>query len=125
MTRYEAMNTLEDYRDYILPEDIEALNMAIEALKDTRNCALTLFGDCSYDETGCSDCEIKQTIYKALEVDIVRCGECVHSRRPWEGKPWEGICEHPTAEVGDTIAVNKNDFCSYGERISDESGNTL
>jgi len=36
MTRYEAMNTLEDYRDYILPEDIEAFNMAIEALKNER-----------------------------------------------------------------------------------------
>lgn len=33
MTRYEAMNTLEDYRDYILPEDIEAFNMAIKALE--------------------------------------------------------------------------------------------
>jgi hypothetical protein len=28
------MNILEDYRDYILPEDIEALNMAIDALKE-------------------------------------------------------------------------------------------
>lgn len=34
------------------------------------NCALTMFGNCSYNKTGCSDCEIKEKIFKAmLEVD--------------------------------------------------------
>lgn len=31
------------------------------------NCVLTLFGDCSYQETGCSDCKIKQKIREALK----------------------------------------------------------
>ena len=31
------------------------------------NCVLTMFGKCSYNETGCSDCEIKDKIRKALE----------------------------------------------------------
>ena len=31
------------------------------------NCVLTMFGKCSYNKTGCSDCEIKEKIRKALE----------------------------------------------------------
>jgi len=31
------------------------------------NCVLTMFGKCSYNETGCSDCEIKDKIRKALK----------------------------------------------------------
>ena len=30
------------------------------------NCVLTMFGDCSYNETGCSDCEIKEKIRKRI-----------------------------------------------------------
>ncbi len=30
------------------------------------NCVLTMFGSCSYNETGCSDCEVKSKIRKAL-----------------------------------------------------------
>lgn len=32
------------------------------------DCVLTIWGDCSYAETGCSDCEIKTKITKALEL---------------------------------------------------------
>ncbi len=31
------------------------------------NCMMTEFGKCSYNETGCSDCKIKEKIRKALE----------------------------------------------------------
>ena len=31
------------------------------------NCVLTMFGECSYNKTGCSDCEIKMKIFKALK----------------------------------------------------------
>lgn len=30
------------------------------------SCVLTMFGKCSYNKTGCSDCEIKDKIRKAL-----------------------------------------------------------
>lgn len=33
------------------------------------NCVLTMFGKCSYNETGCSDCEIKNKIRKALNAN--------------------------------------------------------
>jgi len=47
----------------------EALNMAIKALKETDrhgNCELNICGECSYRETGCSDCKMKEKIKEAL-----------------------------------------------------------
>mgnify|MGYP003308976743 CR=1 FL=1 len=35
-------------------------------LHEHTNCILTNFGKCSYNKTGCSDCEIKNKIRKAL-----------------------------------------------------------
>lgn len=57
----------EANRDWEL---ITALEIAIEAVNEIDNygnCVLTMFGDCSYEETGCSDCKIKEKIRKALE----------------------------------------------------------
>ena len=39
----------------------------IEVPENAVNCVLTMFGKCSYNKTGCSDCEIKEKIRKALE----------------------------------------------------------
>lgn len=38
----------------------------VEVPENEVNCVLTMFGKCSYNETGCSDCEIKDKIRKAL-----------------------------------------------------------
>lgn len=38
----------------------------VEVPENTVNCVLTEFGNCSYNKTGCSDCEIKNKIRKAL-----------------------------------------------------------
>lgn len=38
----------------------------VEVPENAVNCVLTMFGKCSYNETGCSDCEIKDKIRKAL-----------------------------------------------------------
>ena len=38
----------------------------VEIPENAVNCVLTMFGKCSYNETGCSDCEIKDKIRKAL-----------------------------------------------------------
>ena len=38
----------------------------VEVPEDEVNCVLTMFGKCSYNKTGCSDCEIKDKIRKAL-----------------------------------------------------------
>lgn len=46
-------------------------------------------------------------------MEIVRCGECKHYD---EG----GFCWHPAAELGDTLATEPADSCSYGERREDE-----
>ena len=36
------------------------------------DCVLTEFGDCSYSETGCADCEVKARIRNALSVQPER-----------------------------------------------------
>ena len=39
----------------------------VEVPENEVNCVLTMFGECSYNKTGCSDCEIKDKIRKALK----------------------------------------------------------
>ena len=39
----------------------------VEVPENAVNCVLTMFGKCSYNKTGCSDCEIKDKIRKALK----------------------------------------------------------
>jgi hypothetical protein len=39
----------------------------VEIPDESINCMMTEFGKCSYSETGCSDCEVKNKIRKALE----------------------------------------------------------
>lgn len=105
MTKETAIALLNNLRAFSEDDDEPAIDMAIEALQDAQNCVLTLFGDCSYDETGCGDCEIKQTIYKALSIDLVRCGGC-----KFDGK----------ANCAMKFKKPPADYCSYGERRSDE-----
>ncbi len=42
---------------------------------------------------------------------IVMCQDCKHY-----GNLYDGTCEHPAAELGDMLATEPTDFCSYGER---------
>ena len=58
---YLEMN--EDSKDSDTYQFIEA---AIKALKQKKNCELTAWGECSYNETGCSECAIKAKITKLL-----------------------------------------------------------
>ena len=44
-------------------------------------------------------------------IDIVRCQDCKY----W-GNLWGGSCEHPAAQIADTLHTGPTDFCSYGER---------
>lgn len=64
----------EATRDWEL---ISALDIAIEAVNEIGNygnCVLTMFGDCSYEETGCSDCKIIEKIGEALKNDCYKEG---------------------------------------------------
>ena len=55
---------------------------------------------------------------EALQVDLVRCGECKHGKVETEPRrPWEGDI---TCKLDCTDREwYKGDFCSYGERRSD------
>lgn len=69
MTNEEAIKYLKQLKyDYnpLCPQR-EALRLAIRALEEPNTCVLTMFGECSYKETGCSDCKVKNKIRKALE----------------------------------------------------------
>ena len=50
-------------------------------------------------------------IYRVIDLDLVRCGECNHSGTDGENTfcMWLGALRKPT------------DFCSYGERRADET----
>lgn len=56
--RMRTVNSMDDLisRDFI------------KSLQPEPDCVLTVWGDCSYAETGCSDCDIKAKITKALEL---------------------------------------------------------
>ena len=45
-------------------------------------------------------------------IDIVTCGECKYYN--------DDICDHPRCEVGDTLGTEPTDYCSYGERRTNE-----
>lgn len=57
----------------------------------------------------CPSLEAVEMAIEALQTDIVHCKECKHYD---EG----GFCWHPAAELGDTLATEPTDSCSYGER---------
>lgn len=46
-------------------------------------------------------------------VEVVRCKDCVWCE---QGKSYEPYCNHPTDGMCD---VQRDDFCSYGERRSE------
>lgn len=87
-------------------ETIEALKMAIKALEEadrSGNCVLTMFGDCSYNKTGCSDCEIKNKIRKALEeqerpTGDRKCVTCKYCDGEIINKPCR-TCSHAWADL--------------------------
>ena len=53
------------------------------------------------------------TVYrsKISVTPIVMCQDCKY----W-GNLYDGTCEHSAAELGDMLATEPTDFCSYGER---------
>lgn len=68
------------------------------------NCIMTLFGDCSYAETGCGSCEVVEKVRKALDkyklkdelhIDIhgiTDCDFCKHGSEEWDSEACDGCC---------------------------------
>ena len=72
MTREEAKITLESYialDSDIHNEFIDSIRVAVRVLgqPEHNDCVLKMFGECSYAETGCSDCKVKSMIAELLE----------------------------------------------------------
>lgn len=80
-------------------EDIEVIPVSVidnaptvEVPENAVNCVLTMFGKCSYNKTGCSDCKIKEKIRKALKNEKPQ-GEWLFNGNEWEcscrkNAPW-------------------------------------
>lgn len=79
------------------------------------DCSLKEFGDCSYSETGCSDCKIKNRIRTALNVaqpEIIRCKNCKY----WVVEEDEAYCDLVIVVSG---AEDGSGFCSEAKRKMD------
>ena len=52
------------------------------------------------------------TVYRSMisVTPIVLCQDCKY----W-GNLWGGSCEHPAAQIADTLHTGPTDFCPYGE----------
>jgi hypothetical protein len=71
------------------------------------NCVLTMFGECSYDETGCSDCKIKEHIRKALKNERPK-GKWLFNGNEWECSRCKNIPWYNKSPM-----ESNYDFCPY------------
>jgi len=94
----ERMQEPEAWEPQITADAFEALEMAIEALGHIDDCILEQFGECSYTETGCSDCKVKRRISEALKRS--------EKRRPVMSKLDEAIAL--TAYISDALMAYRN-----------------
>lgn len=72
-------NMMHDQNGCPISDAAFALDKAIEALSADRpseiiygnehNCIMTIFGECSYAETGCGDCAVVEKVRKALSTN--------------------------------------------------------
>lgn len=138
MTNEQAIDILTEVKYFddsmyqYNPKYMEALDMAIEALKELDNhgnCVLTMFGECSYQETGCSDCKIIGKIGEALKnepflIDALHKAhaeikemdkhiEELNEERP-QGE-WIPVSERLPEEEGDYLLWGKIDESEEGE----------
>lgn len=80
------------------------------------NCIMTVFGECSYAETGCGDCAVVEKVRKALSADrpqgewkhlggdewlCSECGYVIWTEGSWEHPLERGkdYCEHCGAKM--------------------------
>lgn len=86
LSKYIVPNNLNRLLNSEINRCIEAIDNAptFEVSENAVNCVLTEFGNCSYNETGCSDCKIKDKIRKALEFaesQMIGCENCANHNR--------------------------------------------
>ena len=81
----DAVKAMEDksgkgeiagFYNLILERVIDKLNDLLPAQPET-DCVLKEFGNCSYSETGCSDCKVKAKIRNALSAQPEPCEDAV------------------------------------------------
>lgn len=65
----KALDILTDHYEYDEESELnEAIDLVVKVVRErVDNCMLKMFGECSYKETGCSDCKIKHKIFEALK----------------------------------------------------------
>ncbi len=73
-----------DYDDYKKALRIIDDAPTVKVPENEVNCDLTMFGKCSYNETGCSDCYIKARIRRALDEKCYDIGHADGARLGYE-----------------------------------------
>ena len=103
----DAVKAMEDksgkgeiagFYNLILERVVDKLNDLLPAQPET-DCVLKEFGNCSYSETGCSDCKVKAKIRNALSAQPEPCEDAVSRKTAIEAVM--DLCKHytPTKSV--------------------------
>ena len=86
---FSGMNDNEN----VWREKAEKVFAKIEVSEDNQvlygtdhNCILTMFGECSYNETGCSDCAVAEKIREALRVEVSE--DCINRAEAIDALDW-------------------------------------
>ena len=97
----------------------ENMNILAEALRKTEpiiygnehNCIMTLFGDCSYNETGCGSCAVVEKVRNALD-------KCEPKDEPLKTTEYCNYCNHKGCEV--CVANSLDEHCVPSNFEEDE-----
>ena len=73
------------------------------------NCMMTIFGECSYAETGCGDCAVVEKVRKALSADRPQ-GEWIDKGRNLWG------CSNCGMEIYSESEQDRNEFHKWCSR---------
>lgn len=120
ISRRDAIGAIEkakmaqtpDGEIYVAKYNAEMNIQLLPSVQPEPDCSLKEFGDCSYSETGCSDCKIKNRIRTALNVaqpEIIRCKNCKY----WVVEEDEAYCYLIVMVHG---AKDGSGFCSDAKR---------
>jgi len=84
------------------------------------NCMMTIFGECSYAETGCGDCAVVEKVRKALSADRPQ-GEWIRTAEEYIGDDVSGFYDYHWAcsECEKEAIINEwniyelSDYCPH------------
>lgn len=123
MLKFDPLRFIADHAGMALADAIsEAYRQGQQDAQPDTDCALKEFGNCSYSETGCSDCKVKMKIRNALSAqpEIVKCRDCKECWYSGTATIMEKVCEIYKCKFWDDRIVSQNGYCYMAERRTDD-----